>query len=120
MDQQQIEDDLAFLKEDGRALAVLLFGSHVTGRAHERSDIDICIVAPDTDPMDIMGDIWTNVSTESKNYDVHTFEELPLSIKHRIMEEHETVWCRDDQQLQEYFYTFRKLWQDQAKARGVA
>jgi len=119
MDREQVAEDFAFLQEDDRVLAVLVFGSQVTGRAHDRSDIDICIVAPEAEPMDIMRSVWANVKTESKDYDVHTFEEFPLKLQHRVMEEHETVWCRDEQELQEYLHRFRKLWNDQAVARGV-
>ncbi|MFB6265482.1 MAG: nucleotidyltransferase domain-containing protein [Candidatus Nanohaloarchaea archaeon] len=119
MDREQVREDFQFLEEDDRVLAVLVFGSQVAGKAHERSDIDICIVAPDTDPMDVMGEVWAEVPTDSRNYDVHTFEEFSLKMKHQVMEDHEKVWCRDESRLEEYFYRFRKLWNDQAVARGV-
>ena len=48
MDQRAIIEkarrDLAFLQGD--VLGVLLYGSWATGESHEKSDIDICIVAP--------------------------------------------------------------------------
>lgn len=118
MDAGKLEGEFEGLKEHDEILAVLLFGSHVEGRAHERSDIDICVVAPGADTREVLRKIWMEVSADK--YDVHTFEELPLYIKHRIIENHEIIWCRDFGQLQEYFYRFRKLWNDQAKARGVA
>lgn len=119
MDIEQLREDYEPLKEDDRVLAVLVFGSQVTGDAHERSDIDICIVAPDAAPMDIMREVWRDAAMSRDDYDVHTFEEFPLKLKHRVMEDHEVVWCRDEQELEEYFYRFRKLWNDQAVARGV-
>lgn len=48
MDQRSVIEkaakDLAFLQE--YVLGVLLYGSWFTGKSHEKSDIDICIVAP--------------------------------------------------------------------------
>lgn len=120
MDIDGVMDDFEFLKKDDRVLAVLVFGSHVKEEAHEGSDVDVCIVAPESDPLEVLGEVWENVDTEGKNYDVHTFEELSLKMKHQVMENHETVWSRDRYRLQEYFYRFRKLWKDQAIARGVA
>ncbi|HDI13153.1 MAG TPA: nucleotidyltransferase domain-containing protein [Hadesarchaea archaeon] len=38
------------MKKDGRILGVLIFGSRVRDRAHERSDVDICVVAPGAKP----------------------------------------------------------------------
>jgi len=120
MDREQVEADFNQLRDDDRVEAVLLFGSHVTGRAHERSDIDICIVAPDTEPIEIMRTVWRNPDLSRDRYDVHTFEEFGLKMKHQVMENHEIIWCRDTYKLQEYFYHYRKLWNDTAKARGVA
>lgn len=44
---ESIEADFAFLAEDERILAVLLFGSSAKEQADERSDWDICIVTPE-------------------------------------------------------------------------
>lgn len=120
MDEGKIKEDFSFLKEDVNILAVLVFGSQVTGQKHERSDTDICVVAPDAEPSDVMRKVWRNVKTEKKGYDVHTFEEFNLKMKHEVMENYEIIWCEDKPKLQEYFYKYRKLWKDQAKARGVA
>ncbi|MFB6115998.1 MAG: nucleotidyltransferase domain-containing protein [Candidatus Nanosalina sp.] len=86
MDHGQIEEDFSFLKDDDGVLAVLLYGSQVTGGSHERSDVDICIVAPEAETHELMRKVLTGVNTEKKNYDVHTFEELPLYIQHRLSE----------------------------------
>jgi len=119
MDIDQVEADFRSLQEDERVLAVLVFGSQVTGQAHERSDIDICVVACDTDPIEMMRTIWQTPEMSRETYDVHTFEEFSLKMKHQVIEDHQVVWCRDGQELEEYFYQFRKLWNDQAVARGV-
>ncbi len=46
-EEERIEADFAFLAEDERILAVLLFGSGAKEQANERSDRDFCIVAPE-------------------------------------------------------------------------
>ncbi len=116
---ERIQADFSFL-QDHDVLAVLVFGSQVTGDTHACSDIDICIVAPDEDPVTVMRAVWRNIDTDGKGYDVHTFEEFGLKMKHQVMQQHETVWCRDTAQLEEYFYHVRKRWNDQAIARGIA
>ncbi|MFB6284327.1 MAG: nucleotidyltransferase domain-containing protein [Halobacteria archaeon] len=115
----QVSEDFGFLDGNEDVLAVLVHGSVLTERFHERSDIDVCVVAPGTDPSKLMREVYVNVNTERRNYDVYTFEELSLELKHRVIEEHEIAWCRDFGELQMYFYRYRKLWNDQAKARGL-
>lgn len=117
MDRKKIEEDFKFLEEDEAVLAVLLFGSQVTGETHERSDIDICIVAPDTKPLNMMRKAWRELKTEK--YDVHTFEEFSLKMKHQVIEKHEIIHCSNERKLKEYLHRYRKIWNDQAVARGV-
>ena len=120
MDKEKIAKDFEFLRQDEDVLAVLVFGSTVEGKEHDRSDIDVCVVAPGREPWEVLKNIYPEVDTEGKNYDVHTFEEFGLRLKHRVMEDHEILWARDRGKLGEYFYKYQKLWKDQAKARGVA
>jgi predicted nucleotidyltransferase len=42
-----IEDLISLLKKGLRIEAVILFGSHARGTAHEESDIDLAIISPD-------------------------------------------------------------------------
>lgn len=114
-----MKKDFEFLKRDKRVLGVLVFGSQVTDRSHGRSDIDICVVAPGAEPWDILKQVFPKINTEKKRYDVHLFEEFTLRLKHYVMKDHEVLWTRDRGKLEEYFYTYNKLWKDQAKARGV-
>ncbi len=119
MDKKSIEENFSFLKDRQGVLAVLIFGSSVKDRKHERSDIDICIVAPDLDPHELWLDVDRKVR-KKEVYDFHIFEDLGLRMKHQIMKNHEVLWTRDRSRLQEYFYWHRKLWKDQSKARNVA
>lgn len=119
MDKRQIKEDFQFLKKDDKVLALLLFGSQIKEKTHEKSDTDICIVAPDTNPQEILKQVFSKINTEKKKYDVHTFEEFTLRLKHYIIKDHEILWTKDKRKLQEYFYKYQKIWKDQAKARGI-
>ena len=41
------------------------------------------------------------------------FELLPLYLKAAVMEQGVVVYCKDEPELYEYFYPFRRDWQDQ-------
>lgn len=74
--------------------------------------MDVCIVAK-SDPKKILKDVFSNV--DPSKYDVWVFEELPLYMKMEVIENHEIVYCKDELELYEYFYFFRKLWKDQKR-----
>ncbi len=40
-------------------------------------------------------------------------EELPLYMKLQVIGAHKVVFCRDLPGLYEYFYFYRKIWEDQ-------
>ncbi|MEA3399672.1 MAG: nucleotidyltransferase domain-containing protein [Armatimonadota bacterium] len=44
-----------FLREQVRVAAIYLFGSQVTGRTHEYSDIDLAVFSPDADDLGLLG-----------------------------------------------------------------
>jgi len=104
-DIERIRKDLEFLSD--RILAVVIYGSRVTGENTERSDIDVCIVAPNTDSSEIFKE------TLSVDYDVKIFELMPLFLKMEVIKNHEIVYARDVLEFYEYLYFFRKLWKDQ-------
>jgi predicted nucleotidyltransferase len=105
--------DFAFLEKDENVLAVLLFGSGAKGQLNNRSDRDICVVAPairDTGEMrSLLKRIYVNLDVVGKRYDVWLFEELLLYMKLQVIENHEIVFCRDLPELYEYFYFYRKI-----------
>lgn len=100
---EQLKDDFEEFKD--RCMGVLLFGSHARGEATERSDIDVCIVKPLESILD------TIYSKFGGKYDIKVFENLPLYVKMEVIRHHELI-CGDELDLSEYFYFFRKLWQD--------
>lgn len=103
----KLQREFAFLRK--RVLAILLYGSFLEGRGR---DIDICIVAPKQKSEKIMSEVWRRIDVAGKRYDVYTFEELPLYMKIGIIERNEIIFG-DKPKLYEYFYFFRKLWDDQ-------
>ena len=109
--------DFEFLKEDSRILAVLLFGSQASSDNTSRSDTDICIIAPNIQDVKnralFFKKIYVNVNVFGKCYDVWQFEELALYLKMEVIRNHEVIYCKDLPELHEYFYFFRKLWNDQ-------
>ncbi|MEA2075146.1 MAG: nucleotidyltransferase domain-containing protein [Euryarchaeota archaeon] len=111
---RKVREDFRFLFDNSLVLGVLLYGSVVTGESNERSDIDICVVAPSaSDRVELSRGIMTNVRDE--RYDVRVFELMPLYLRMEVVEHGEVVHAQDIYELYEYFYTFRKLWDDQKR-----
>lgn len=108
-----IKKDFSFLAKRKDILAILLFGSYIRGDESKRSDVDICIVAPQCDDKQLIREVYRNLDVHKKKYDVRIFEALPLYIKIQIIEDNEVIFTRDVYELYEYFYLFRKLWGDQ-------
>ena len=101
-----LEKDFEIFKDD--ALGILLFGSRARLEDVERSDIDICIVRPVNDR------VLTGIErTFGGKYDIKVFENLPLYIQIVIIRDHK-ILHGDENQLSEYFYRFRRLWEDMA------
>jgi uncharacterized protein len=107
----QISTDFQFLKNDPRILGIVLFGSYLTGQNTARSDIDICVVAPQQELYPIHKFIYENLRNNLDKYDIRFFEELPLYIKGEIIEKGAIILTRDIGELTEYFYPFRKQWE---------
>jgi predicted nucleotidyltransferase len=91
----QIERDFRFVIEDRSILGVLLFGSHASGDATPRSDIDICIVVPDRYLCEMYSYIIINLENNIGKYDIRFFEELPLYIKMEVIMKGIPVISRD-------------------------
>ncbi|RZN37492.1 MAG: nucleotidyltransferase domain-containing protein [Methanosarcinales archaeon] len=90
----------------GDALGILLYGSRVQGCWSERSDIDICIVAPDNDY------VLRRINKKlGGKYDVKVFEKMPLYIRINAIRNHRIIYG-DAARIGSYFYRFRRLWAD--------
>ena len=91
--------------------SVLVFGSLARGEMSERSDIDICVVAPRAKYKEKLANKIAGMLP--KNYDVCLFELLPLYLKIEIINHHIILFTKNRLELYEYFYHYRKLWKDQ-------
>jgi predicted nucleotidyltransferase len=98
-----------------KTMAILLYGSYVKGEQTPRSDINVCIVAPQGNALKLYMEslaLW--------DYNVRIFETLPLYLKMAVIENHEIIHCGDETALYEYFYAFRREWGDQAHRQQIS
>jgi len=109
---EKVREDLRFLFENRSVLGVLLYGSVVAGESTERSDIDVCVVASAAGDK-VAFSRWILSNVKDEQYDVRVFELMPLYLKMEVVEHGEVVHARDIYELYEYFYAFRKSWDDQ-------
>lgn len=115
-----IKKDFSFLFDREDVLATLLYGSVIKREETPRSDIDICIVAPECkDRRSLLKEIFRKLDVFLKRYDVKIFEELPLYIQIQIIQNNEIIYAKDIYELYEYFYNIRKLWEVQAERQKV-
>ncbi|MHA1677804.1 MAG: nucleotidyltransferase domain-containing protein [Promethearchaeota archaeon] len=110
---KQIKNDFMNVLKNRKILGIMLFGSQVSEMQTNRSDIDVCVVAPEEDPHELFSLILERIDISSKRYDIKFFENLPLYIKIRVIERGVVVYSPNELDLYEYFYRFRKLWVDQ-------
>ncbi|MGV9171081.1 MAG: nucleotidyltransferase family protein [Promethearchaeia archaeon] len=110
---RQIKQDFSPIIHAKEISGILLFGSYMRGMQTNRSDIDICVVAPHENPLDLLSFIWQKVNVTLKKYDVRLFQEVPLYIKIRIIQDGILIYSPNKFDLYEYFYFYRKLWNDQ-------
>lgn len=104
---KKIKKDLKHLQK----FEVVIYGSYASDFFHSRSDIDIAIITRKTNPKQNK-EIWKNSLKKSANpYHLNIFELLPLNVKAEIMDGF-IVLFGDRIEISEYFYHFRKLWQD--------
>ena len=109
----QLKEDFQFVKKDPAILGVMLYGSHLTDDNTVRSDIDVCIIAPDHNLYEIYQFVMSNLKNHIDDYDIRFFEELPIHIMGEIIENGKVIITADEPALYEYFFPFRKEWEDQ-------
>lgn len=99
---------------------VFLWGSHATGSAHARSDVDVCLVAgPTRDAVEVLLRGLEIAGRAETPYDVRVFEELPLFLKGAMLDSGRLAFAEDPVALQSYLWPWRKVWADQ-QARTLA
>jgi predicted nucleotidyltransferase len=100
-------------------LGILLYGSLAAGVDSERSDIDISIVAPAIDDKSGFSRRILS-SVRDARYDVRVFELMPLYLKAEVVEKGEVIYTKNIFKLYEYFYYFRKIWDDQKRRQKLS
>ena len=109
---KKIKEDFEFISD--KVLGVLVYGSRVKGEVNNRSDIDICIVAPNNDPFKLYKE------TLPLDYDIKIFENMPLFLKMEVIHNHKVIYTGDIYSLYEYFYGFRKIWNDEKHRQKIS
>ena len=100
----KLKKEFEFIKDD--AQGILLYGSCATDTANERSDIDICLIKPQT--AGILNRIFQKVGGR---YDIKIFEDLPLYVKMDVIENYRVIYGNEPS-ISYYLYHFRKNWED--------
>jgi predicted nucleotidyltransferase len=90
---------------------VVIYGSQVEGGLRPDSDIDVGVITYEIN-------IETNIEIQKEllgmfplNYDIRVFELFPIYIQISIIENYIVVYG-DILEISEYFYSFRKKWDD--------
>ena len=116
---KQIYYDFLPIIEKKEILGIMLFGSYSRNQQTNRSDIDICIIAPNIDSHGLYSYILSQIDVKTKKYDIRMFSELPIHIKIRIIEYGILIYSPNQYDLYEYFYFYRKLWEDQKRRQHI-
>ena len=69
----QIYTDFSKVIDNKDILGILLYGSITKDKNTNKSDIDICIVAPNEEKHQLLSFILQNIDVNSKKYDVRFF-----------------------------------------------
>jgi hypothetical protein len=100
----EVQRLLERVQDDGGVLAVMLFGSHARGEAGLASDIDLAIVLlPEKDTAEERMRVRLKF-LPSKRMDVRIFQQLPLYVRKRVLEDGVILFCRDLDKLYELAY----------------
>ena len=100
-------------RQDQDVLAIIVFGSRARGDDGPTSDLDICLVLQPKDYSAL------KLSRKRLEYlkcfsmpglDIHVYQQLPLYIRKRILQEGEILFCRDEEVLYELaFHTVQEF-----------
>ncbi len=102
------------IRVDLKSLAnyeVVIFGSYVEGGFREGSDIDVAVITRRRDCEELIRFQKELIGKFPPMYDVRVFELLPLRIKASIIENYRVLFG-DPLEISEYFYFWRKMWND--------
>ena len=80
------------ISKNKKVVAIFLFGSQVTGKAREDSDIDIAVLIKDPSEKDesFIAQFWDD------KLDIHSFHRLPLEIQFRVLRDGKILFIRNN------------------------
>lgn len=118
MDQEELivelKTNFKFILSDDRISGLFLFGSWAEGSQYQKSDIDLCFVVVNRkEILEIYHTIMEHAENYRNQYDIRFFEELPFLIKIEIINKGIPILANDVNAVYEYFFRYRKLWEDQ-------
>jgi len=102
------------IREDLKAISdfeAVIFGSYVTGEFRDGSDIDVAVITRMKDRRKNMEIQKRLFSLARSPYDLRVFELLPIKVKASVMNDY-IVLFGDELEISEYFYQWRKMWED--------
>jgi predicted nucleotidyltransferase len=90
-------------KTDQTVLAIAFFGSYA--REEEYRDIDVCIFLSSKEYTQLeLSQIKFKYTPEDEHYDVQVFQQLPLYIQARILNEAKIIYCKDEDELYDLYF----------------
>ncbi|AIY90670.1 nucleotidyltransferase domain-containing protein [Geoglobus acetivorans] len=104
---EEIRKDLKAISE----YKAVIFGSYVTGEFRKGSDIDIAVITEIRDRKENISIQKRLFSIARPIYDLRVFELLPIKVKASVMSDY-IVLFGDELEISEYFYHWRKMWND--------
>ncbi|MDW7989698.1 MAG: nucleotidyltransferase domain-containing protein [Archaeoglobaceae archaeon] len=102
------------IKKDLKTLSnyeVVIFGSYVTGEFRKGSDIDIAVITRLKDEKKNFEIQKSLIGKFKPSYDIRVFELLPIKVKASVFSDY-IVLFGDGLEISEYFYHWRKIWED--------
>lgn len=120
---QKLDKILSQAKDDEDILAVMLYGSRVREMEEvtPSSDLDICLVLDPGENHNKRPERTVSPSRKKLDYlskidpgmvDLQVFQQLPIYIKKRILEEGQLKYCRDKDRLYELAYRTIQEYED--------
>jgi hypothetical protein len=90
---------VARAETDPEVLAALLFGRHARGDAGPRSDVDVCLVLEEGVDAGLAASRRRLDSAGVGELGLNIFQQLPLYVRSRVLEEGRVAFVRDGDRL---------------------
>ena len=90
---------------------VIMYGSHVEGGSRPSSDVDIAVITRKVSREENVKIQEELLGILPLKYDIRVFELYPIYIQISVIENYKVVFG-DPLEISEYFYQYRKKWDD--------